>query len=79
MLLFKPIFQGSAHVKDWLLLSLSSTLAGNLTIVGSMANKIVVEGCQPEVKIGFWQYLRTGFWVTLLTIIVGVLWLTLIG
>jgi len=37
----------------WLVLAMASTLAGNLTITGSIANIIVVESAKPEVKIGF--------------------------
>jgi Na+/H+ antiporter NhaD/arsenite permease-like protein len=39
---------------------MSSTLAGNLTILGSVANLIVVRQARYRVKIGFWQYFRVG-------------------
>jgi len=60
----------------WLVLSMASTLAGNLTITGSVANLIVVERAQSEVHIGFWDYSRVGIPVTLATLAVGWAWLT---
>lgn len=55
----------------WLILALSSTFAGNLTILGSIANIIVVEGASHRVKISFWEYTKVGFFVTFLTIFLG--------
>ncbi len=60
----------------WLVLAMASTLAGNLTITGSVANLIVVEGSQGEVHIGFWDYSRVGIPVTLVTLAVGWAWLS---
>jgi len=60
----------------WLVLAMASTLAGNLTITGSVANLIVVERAHGEVHIGFWDYSRVGIPVTLLTLAVGWAWLT---
>jgi len=37
--------------KAWLVLAMASTLAGNLTITGSVANIIVVETAKPNVHI----------------------------
>lgn len=59
----------------WLVLAMASTLAGNLTITGSVANLIVVERARNEVRIGFWDYSRVGIPVTLLTLAVGWAWL----
>ena len=59
----------------WLVLAMASTLAGNLTITGSVANLIVVERAQGEVHIGFWDYSRVGIPVTLVTLAVGWAWL----
>lgn len=60
----------------WMVLSMASTLAGNLTITGSVANLIVVERARDEVHIGFWDYSRVGIPVTLLTLAVGWAWLS---
>jgi Na+/H+ antiporter NhaD/arsenite permease-like protein len=60
----------------WLALAMASTLAGNLTITGSVANLIVVERARDEVHIGFWDYSRVGIPVTLVTLAVGWAWLS---
>jgi Na+/H+ antiporter NhaD/arsenite permease-like protein len=60
----------------WLTLAMASTLAGNLTITGSVANIIVVERARPEVHIGFRDYFRLGLPLTLLTMLFGIAWLT---
>ena len=60
----------------WMVLAMASTLAGNLTITGSVANLIVVERARDEVHIGFWDYSRVGIPVTLLTLAVGWAWLS---
>jgi Na+/H+ antiporter NhaD/arsenite permease-like protein len=70
------------HFRDphttWLLLAMSSTLAGNLTITGSVANIIVVEKAREVTKISFWDYMRIGVPVTILTITVGLLWISFV-
>jgi Na+/H+ antiporter NhaD/arsenite permease-like protein len=60
----------------WLALSMASTLAGNLTITGSVANIIVVERARKEAKITFGDYFRVGLPVTVLTMVFGYLWLS---
>jgi Na+/H+ antiporter NhaD/arsenite permease-like protein len=55
---------------------MSSTLAGNLTITGSVANIIVVERARPDVHIRFRDYFRLGLPLTLLTMLFGIAWLT---
>jgi Na+/H+ antiporter NhaD/arsenite permease-like protein len=61
---------------SWLALAMSSTLAGNLTVIGSIANLIVVEGARRRgVSIGFLQYAMVGIPVTLLTLAFGIWWL----
>ena len=56
---------------------MASTLAGNFTILGSVANLIVVERARRQkVEIGFWSYFRIGAPLTLITIVIGVLLLS---
>ena len=55
---------------------MSSTLAGNLTITGSVANIIVVEKAREQSPVSFTEYLRAGIPVTVVTVIIGVIWLS---
>jgi Na+/H+ antiporter NhaD/arsenite permease-like protein len=55
----------------WKVLALATTFAGNLTIVGSVANMIVVESAREHLEIGFWDYARFGIPITILTTIAG--------
>jgi Na+/H+ antiporter NhaD/arsenite permease-like protein len=76
VLVLKPLI---AHLADprhgWLVLGMASTLAGNFTILGSVANLIVVQGAERRgVKIGFWTYFRIGAPVTLVSLALGILW-----
>jgi Na+/H+ antiporter NhaD/arsenite permease-like protein len=57
----------------WLLLALTSTFSGNLTLFGSVANVIVARGAQPSTRLGFFDFLRVGVPITLVTTAVGVL------
>jgi len=57
-------------------LAMSSTFAGNLTVLGSVANLIVVETAKREgVTISFWEYCKVGIPVTILTLTLGIIWL----
>jgi Na+/H+ antiporter NhaD/arsenite permease-like protein len=71
------VFKGFVpHLPDatraWLTLAMSSTLAGNLTILGSVANLIVIERARRQVRIGFWEYARAGVPLTVLSLAAGV-------
>jgi Na+/H+ antiporter NhaD/arsenite permease-like protein len=62
----------------WLSLASASTLAGNATIIGAMANLIVIESAEKQhVKIGFLEFFKTGIIVTLLSFVIsmGVLYI----
>jgi Na+/H+ antiporter NhaD/arsenite permease-like protein len=57
----------------WRLVAMSSTFAGNLLLIGSMANLIVAEKAETRgVRIGFGEYARVGVPVTLLTLAWGI-------
>jgi Na+/H+ antiporter NhaD/arsenite permease-like protein len=83
VLLFKPVIPAmpaTARESAWLALAMSSTLAGNLTILGSVANFIVVENARRErIAVSFWEYCRAGIPTTILTLAAGAAWLYLIG
>lgn len=55
----------------WKVMALATTFAGNLTLLGSVANLIVVESARGHLEVGFWDYARFGIPVTLLTLGVG--------
>src|SRR3984893_1229080 len=62
----------------WLTVAMASTLAGNFTVLGSMANLIVVhQAAVRGVEIGFWDYFKVGATLTLLPLLIGTLWLWL--
>jgi Na+/H+ antiporter NhaD/arsenite permease-like protein len=61
------------------MLAMASTLAGNLTITGSVANIIVVETAKPVIQIGFRQYFRAGLPITVGTLLLGWAWLKWLG
>lgn len=63
----------------WELLAVASTFAGNLTLLGSVANIIVAENARDVGGIGFFEYLRVGLPLALLTTFGGVLWLVLVA
>jgi Na+/H+ antiporter NhaD/arsenite permease-like protein len=78
VLVLKPfVLQLHDQRTAWLTLAMASTLAGNFTILGSVANLIVVERArQSGVEIGFWTYFRLGAPLTAITIAIGVWWLS---
>ena len=79
VLLFKPIIAAmpaASRETAWLALAMSSTLAGNLTLLGSVANLIVAENARRAgIKIMFRDYLRVGLPLTIVTLTIGVGWL----
>jgi Na+/H+ antiporter NhaD/arsenite permease-like protein len=79
MLLKGLIPQFHNATQFWLLLAMASTLAGNLTVTGSIANIIVIEKARPTVEISFRDYLRVGVPVTIATMVMGIAWLTFVG
>ncbi len=74
VLVLKPFIEAlSDPHRAWLALAMASTLAGNLTLVGSIANLIVARGAESRgVHIGFWTYLKAGVPLTLLSLLAGV-------
>jgi Na+/H+ antiporter NhaD/arsenite permease-like protein len=77
MLMARLVPQLPDPTTAWLTLAMASTLAGNLTLLGSIANLIVLEGARRhQVTISFWEYFRVGFPVTVLTLLFGVWWLS---
>lgn len=77
VLLFRPIVpQFPNPEQTWLTLAMATTLAGNLTLLGSVANLIVAETAKGwGIQLSFGEYLKAGVPITLLTLGVGVIWL----
>jgi Na+/H+ antiporter NhaD/arsenite permease-like protein len=80
VLLLSPVIESLGSIKrDWLTVAMASTFAGNLTLIGSVANLIVVEIARKQgVHVSFLTYLRVGVLVTLITLIIGVVWLVVV-
>lgn len=80
VLLFRPVIAELANPRQaWLTLAMASTLAGNLTLLGSVANLIVAEMARDRgVKLSFGDYLKAGVPITIITVAIGILWLSVI-
>jgi len=77
VMLFRPVVPTLDHPHTaWLTLAMATTLAGNLTLLGSVANLIVAEIARRRgVRLSFTEYLKAGTPIAILTLILGVLWL----
>jgi len=77
VLVLKPfIAHSSDPQRSWLVIAMASTLAGNFTLIGSIANLIVAQRARAGgVTIGFWAYFKVGAPLTILSILFGVWWL----
>jgi Na+/H+ antiporter NhaD/arsenite permease-like protein len=78
VLALKPFVLGlTDQHRIWLVIAMSATLAGNLTLVGSVANLIVAERAKAAgIEISFWAYCRAGIPLTLITLAIGAWWLS---
>jgi Na+/H+ antiporter NhaD/arsenite permease-like protein len=77
VMLFRPIIPTlAAPTEAWLTLAMATTLAGNLTLIGSVANLIVAELARSRgVHLSFTEYLKAGTPIAILTLIIGVAWM----
>lgn len=72
-ILMLPILKASQGDLLWLSLASAATLAGNATIIGAIANLIVIESAKSYgVEIKFWEFTQAGILITLLTMIISV-------
>jgi Na+/H+ antiporter NhaD/arsenite permease-like protein len=80
VLLFRPLIPNLPHPHTaWLTLAMATTLAGNLTLLGSVANLIAAESAsRRDIHLGFLEYLKTGVPITLLSLVGGILWLSVV-
>ncbi len=77
VLVLKPfVTQLHDPQRAWLIVAMASTLAGNFTLVGSVANLIVAQRAKARgVEVAFWPYFAIGAPLTIVTILAGLLWL----
>lgn len=73
-ILMLPILKSASSDLLWLSLASAATLAGNATIIGAVANIIVIEVAKKhEIEIGFWQFFKVGIIVTIITLFISIL------
>ena len=85
VMLLKPVVgampsagPGMTAQAGWLIVAAASTLAGNLTLLGSVANLIVAETASRwRIDLSFWEYTKSGLIITLLTLALAILWLSI--
>ncbi len=78
-MLITKFLDPAQHIQ-WYVLALSSTFAGNLITIGSIANLITFEQARAYgVDIGFREHARTGIPVTIASFIVAVAWIALVS
>jgi len=79
VLLLKPLMSLLVNpTAGWLTLAASSTLAGNLTLLGSVANLIVVESAKRrKVMLSFWEYTKVGAIITVITLVISISWIAI--
>ncbi|MDD2530605.1 MAG: anion transporter [Bacteroidales bacterium] len=71
--LMTPLMEVVNNENLWLALASSATLAGNATIIGAMANLIVIESSEKEnVKISFWEFFKIGIVTTIITLLLSI-------
>lgn len=77
VLVMKPFVTSLADpTRAWLVVAMAATLAGNFTLIGSVANLIVAQRARSRgFEIGFWTYFKVGAPLTVLSIVFGILWL----
>ncbi|MCS7011336.1 MAG: anion transporter [Anaerolineales bacterium] len=79
VLLLRPAVMALPNpTAGWLTLAVASTLAGNLTLLGSVANLIVAESAAKRgIKLTFWEYTKAGLLITVLSLAIGIAWIQL--
>jgi Na+/H+ antiporter NhaD/arsenite permease-like protein len=79
VMLLKPLVSAMPNpTAGWYTLAAASTLAGNLTLLGSVANLIVAESAKRrKVVLSFWEYTKSGLIITILTLMISTVWIML--
>ncbi len=69
-----PLMKTAGNEILWLGLASATTLAGNATMIGAMANLIVIESAQNKgIKISFMDFFKPGIIVSLSTLLISLL------
>ncbi|OFZ53698.1 MAG: anion transporter [Bdellovibrionales bacterium RIFOXYC1_FULL_54_43] len=80
VLLLKPVLAATPEAvrqESWFALAAASTFAGNFTLLGSVANLIVIESAKRRgIVVSFWEYFKVGLPLTLITLFLGFGWLS---
>ncbi len=68
-----PMMKALSNDTLWITLASASTLAGNATIIGAMANLIVIESAKHyQINIRFWEFFKAGIITTLLSFLLSI-------
>jgi Na+/H+ antiporter NhaD/arsenite permease-like protein len=80
VLLLKPVVTNMENARlGWLTIAAASTLAGNLTLLGSVANLIVAETAgRWRIDLNFWEYTKSGIIITIVSLVISVFWLNMV-
>jgi Na+/H+ antiporter NhaD/arsenite permease-like protein len=80
VMLLRPVAAAMPDARmGWFTIAAASTLAGNLTLLGSVANLIVAESAaRRRIELSFWEYTKSGLIITLITLVLTVGWLSLV-
>jgi Na+/H+ antiporter NhaD/arsenite permease-like protein len=71
-------FLDTSQPVQWYAAALSSTFAGNLITIGSIANLIVIEGAREfGINISFKEHARAGVLITAVSILTTLLWIVI--
>ncbi len=77
--LMLPVMKSADNQLLWLSLASASTLAGNATIIGAMANLIVIESAKSKgIEIRFFEFFKAGILVTVLSMGLSMLYFWLL-
>jgi Na+/H+ antiporter NhaD/arsenite permease-like protein len=72
------LLPAATHPMSGTVMALASTLAGNLLLVGSIANLIVADQAAAHgVRLGWKEHARVGIPVTLVTLAIAAAWLAI--
>lgn len=79
VMMLKFLIPASSGHEWWASMAVFSTLAGNLTMTGSIANLIVIEQARKQnVEISFSTYLKIGFPLTVVLVVIGLVYFRLL-